>query len=165
MTGMCSFLARHRLVVLGLAWLASTTEGQAALGQAVSSFSGATPVVTKSIRFSAVAPGQATSYTIQTVRLETGTVIHEYSSANGVVFAVDWRGPLLPDLSELLGSHFTEFKLEVDRLRLVGRRGSPVNMERRGLIVRSNGRMRNFFGHAYVSELLPSGFDVKDGFQ
>ncbi len=102
------------------------------------------------------------SYTVQETQLENGTNVREYATLTGLVFAVAWQGPVLPDLSVLLGSYFNTFKLETDQARLLGRRGAPVDMSRDGLVVRSNGRMRNFFGHAYATDLVPSDVSVKD---
>src|ERR1700680_2875236 len=39
-----------------------------------------------------------------------GTLIREYVSFDGKVFGVSWKGPTLPDLSQLLGSNFAEFQ-------------------------------------------------------
>lgn len=136
----------------------------AALGQAP-----ATPTVTSPVPQAPSAKmlalnrtAQATSYTRHEVLLENGTLINEYATSEGMVFAVSWRGPILPDLSSLLGGYFQAFKVQAERLRLVGRRGSPINIETDGLVVRSNGRMRNFFGHAYAPDLIPPGVDIKD---
>ena len=101
-------------------------------------------------------------YTVEETRLENGTSVREYATPAGLVFAVAWQGPVLPDLSVLLGNYFNAFKLETDQARLLGRRGAPVDMSRDTLVVRSNGRMRNFFGHAYATDLVPSGVSVKD---
>ena len=40
----------------------------------------------------------------------TNTTVNEYLSANGTVFAVSWRGPRPPDLSQLLGPYFAEYQ-------------------------------------------------------
>ena len=101
-------------------------------------------------------------YTIEETQLDNGTRVREYATPAGLVFAVAWQGPVLPDLSVLLGNYFNAFKLETDQARLLGRRGAPVDMLRDTLVVRSNGRMRNFFGHAYATDLIPPGVSVKD---
>lgn len=105
---------------------------------------------------------QSGLYVLHETVLENGTRVREYATPSGVVFAVAWRGPVLPDLSALLGDYFTTFKAETDSARLTGKRGSPVYLERADLVVRSNGRMRNFFGHAYAPALTPSGVNIKD---
>ena len=105
------------------------------------------------------------SYTVQETRLENGTNVQEYATLTGLVFAVAWQGPVLPNLDVLLGNYFNTFKLETDQARLLGRRGAPVDMSRDGLVVRSSGRMRNFFGHAYATDLVPAGVSIKDVLQ
>ena len=136
----------------------------AALGQmssrpvALSSLSGA--------RMLALPPAARLGpYTVQETRLENGTNVQEYATPMGLVFAVAWQGPVLPNLDVLLGNYFNTFKLETDQARLLGRRGAPVDMSRDGLVVRSSGRMRNFFGHAYAIDLVPAGVSIKDVLQ
>lgn len=164
MTGMDLMTDRLRLLLLlGLVLAAGAGETLAALGQAPSSIppssSSATPGASKLAAAPAAQPGL---YTTQTAQLENGTSVVEYVSAAGVVFAVSWRGPVLPDLSALLGGYFKTFKFETDQARMKGRRGSPVSIERDGLVVKSNGRMRNFFGYAYAPDLIPVGVNIKD---
>src|SRR6516164_10573200 len=48
-------------------------------------------------------------YDVHEIQTPAGTVIHEYVSAQGKVFAVSWRGPGLPDLRQMLGSYYGEF--------------------------------------------------------
>lgn len=139
-----------------------SAEAVASLGQAyaappLAASAGAAPAA----RRLATTPGAAVSlYTRHDTQLESGTTVHEYVRADGLVFAVAWRGPVLPDLSALLGGYFTAFKLETDQARERGRRGSSVRIARADLVVRSNGRMRNFFGHAYAPGLVPAGVDI-----
>ncbi len=55
-----------------------------------------------------VAAGQ--QYTVHEIQTAGGTVIREYVSAQGQVFAVVWRGPQLPDLQQILGTYFADFQ-------------------------------------------------------
>jgi hypothetical protein len=136
----------------------------AALGQAPSRLvASAGASGTSGTRVLAIVPtARVGSYTVQETQLENGTTVREYATPAGMVFAVAWQGPVLPDLDVLLGGYFNTFKLETDQARLLGRRGAPVDMARDGLVVRSNGRMRNFFGHAYALDLIPAGLAIKD---
>jgi hypothetical protein len=141
----------------------------AALGQSPTlsmAKSGSARPQTPSNKKMAFASVVATSlYTVHESQLENGTSVREFTTPAGVVFAVAWRGPVLPDLSDLLGNYFDAFKLEVDQARATGRRGGPVNIQRADLVVQSNGRMRNFFGHAYAPTLIPTGVNVNDLFR
>lgn len=111
---------------------------------------------------SATPAGRSGLYTIHTSELDSGTSVREYATPAGVVFAVSWRGPVLPDLNALLGEYYKTFRAQAQQARAAGRRGSPVALEADALVVRSNGRMRNFFGSAYAPGLIPADVNIKD---
>ena len=104
-------------------------------------------------------------YTLHEVQLENGISIREYARSDGIVFAVSWQGPVLPDLSALLGTYFNTFKLEAERVRAAGRRGGPVSVAYGDLVMQSSGRMRDFYGHAYAPRLIPAGVKINDVLQ
>jgi hypothetical protein len=161
------------LLMLGILLGMSPGQAMAVLGKTppasvvpfASPSSGLPSAASGAKRLSATSASQSGLYTTHETQLESGTVVREYATATGPVFAVSWSGPVLPDLDALLGGYFSAFQLETDRARSQGRRGSPVNMMHDGLVVRSNGRMRNFFGHAYVPALIPAGVSINDVFQ
>jgi hypothetical protein len=157
-----------RLLLCGLLLAASAGNALATLGQAPSppATPSSTPSQWPGTRKLAVAPAVPSSlYSLHESQLQNGTTIQEFATPAGVVFAVAWRGPVLPDLSALLGGYFNAFKLGVEQASLSGRRGSPVSVQRDGLVIKSNGRMRNFFGYAYAPDLIPVGVNVNDLFQ
>ncbi|MEO8121810.1 MAG: DUF2844 domain-containing protein [Rhodoferax sp.] len=161
----CSNTVRVLLFILALA--ASSGEVMAALGRGPSELPATlSSNPASSARMSAASSALRSSlYTLHEVQLENGTSIREYATPAGLVFAVTWRGPVLPDLNALLGDYFKTFKIETEQMRLAGGRGSPVSIDGGGLVVRSNGRMRNFFGYAYVPDLVPAGVNIKDVLQ
>lgn len=156
-----------RVLLSGLVLMVSSGQALATLGKAASVFpaaSASTPV--SAAKKSAASPvAQSSLYMLHEVQLENGTTVREYATTTGLVFAVAWRGPVLPDLNTLLGDYFKTFMSETDRARLVGRRGSPVNIQSDGLVIVSSGRMRNFFGYAYAPDLIPVGVNIKDVLQ
>ncbi len=155
-----------RRVLLGLALAVSVGQALATLGQAPSSpQTPATPSAPTAKRQATTSVAQNGLYTLHETLLENGTSVREYATPAGVVFALAWRGPVLPDLSQLLGNYFPAFKAATEQDRKLGKRGSPVNIESAGLVVSSGGRMRDFFGHAYAPALIPSGVNVKDVLQ
>lgn len=167
MTGLNICTDTVRMLLLGLAMAGTVGEGVAALGKAPTTLpaaSSASPAPGARV-LAATPTGRSSLYTLHEVQLESGTTVREYATPAGLVFAISWRGPVLPDLSVLLGDYFNTFKVETEQSRTMGRRGSPVNIERDGLVVSSNGRMRNFFGHAYAPDLIPAGFNIKDVLQ
>jgi Protein of unknown function (DUF2844) len=105
------------------------------------------------------------NFTVHETGLESGTTVTEYATTSGVVFAVQWRGPVLPDLDGLLGTYFAAFKKEAQQARAAGRRGSPMTVVTDALVVNSTGRMRNFAGWAYAPGLVPSDVAIKDVLQ
>ncbi|MEN6320917.1 MAG: DUF2844 domain-containing protein [Syntrophaceae bacterium] len=102
-------------------------------------------------------------YTIHEITMPTGTVVKEYVSTAGKVFAVTWQGPLLPDLRQLLGSHFEKFSqaVKTQKRNHPGRRG-PLLIQEPGLVVKTGGRMRAYIGRAYVPELVPQGVSIEE---
>jgi hypothetical protein len=102
------------------------------------------------------------SYTVYELRAATGTVVREYASPTGTVFAVAWQGPWLPDMRQLLGSYFEQYAqaAKTQSGARMGRR--PLMIEQPGLVVESGGHPRAFVGKAYVPEMLPQGVRAED---
>jgi hypothetical protein len=101
----------------------------------------------------------ASGYAVHEIQTPSGTVVREYVSPNGKVFAVSWRGPTLPDLRQTLGTYFEQYKAAA-----AGPHPSHNHLavEQPGLVVHSTGHMRAYFGQAYVPGLLPQNFSVDD---
>lgn len=142
----------------------------AALGHAP--LPGALAIVARPAPVTATAPGaklQAAArpgaFTAHESVLDTGTTVTEFATPAGVVFAVSWRGPVLPDLNSLLGGYFKAFRDEAQQSRAAGRRGSPMTVVTDALVVNSTGRMRNFSGWAYAPGLMPAAVNIKDVLQ
>lgn len=101
---------------------------------------------------------QQSTVQLQTVATQLGVTVNEYS-AGGVVFAVTWSGPVMPDLSQILGSYFPQYKAAI-QARPAGGLNAPVAVQTGQLVVHAFGHMRAFSGEAYAPALVPSGFDV-----
>lgn len=98
-------------------------------------------------------------YTMHEIRIASGTLVREYVSARGQVFAVVWEGPLKPDLQQLLGGYFADYGAAASSKR--SRRG-PVLVQQPGLVIQSGGHMRSFSGRAYIPQLLPANLTVDE---
>lgn len=105
----------------------------------------------------------ATYNSVSTV-LPSGTELTEFTNASGKVFAISWQGPTLPDLNVMLGSYFSTFKSNRERASRLWNVGSPVTASDDEVVIRSNGRMGNFSGHAYVSKMIPTGVSIESLF-
>jgi len=101
----------------------------------------------------------APHYTVHEIQMASGTVVREYVSAQGQVFAVAWQGPLMPDLQQVLGSYFADYTAAAGSKR-AGH--GPLQVRQPGLVVHSGGHMRAFSGHAYIPQLLPENVTVDE---
>ena len=131
------------------ALLASAVPGFAALGGSEQS------IVSDQVKLQAsrkVIPEHG--YRVHEISREDGTLIKEYVSLDGKVFGVSWKGPTLPDLSQLLGTSFAEFQSSVNHT--AGRRKVAV-VHNSDLVVESTGHTRAFQGRAYLKSMLPDG--------
>ena len=94
--------------------------------------------------------------------LPSGTVVHEYVSRSGAVFAISWQGPLPPDLSQLLGSYFPRF---TDAASAAARAQPGLHRQLSSVqpdfVVQSVAHLRSFRGKAYVPALVPEGVAVE----
>lgn len=108
---------------------------------------------------------QSGLYATHEMQLENGTVVKELTDSEGRVFAVAWRGPVLPDFKALLGSHFDALSAGAKKARTPGKLGTPLSIEQERVVIRSSGRMRHFVGHAYAPDLVPSGVNLNEVLQ
>jgi len=100
---------------------------------------------------------RAPAYSVHEIQAPTGSVVREYVSPAGKVFAVAWEGPVLPDLQQVLGPYFD--RLAHARNNRNGR--GPLVIHEPGLVVHSGGHMRAFVGRAYLPDMLPAGVEVE----
>ena len=157
------FISKHpsiQSVITAGVMMACASPAMATLGQTPSKAPTASPSVAR--LKSATTPAASGLYTAHETQLGNDTVVSEYADQAGRVFAVSWQGPVLPDLSALLGDYFSIFKAEATRARLRGLRGAPVHVELEGVVIRSQGRMGHFFGQAYAPNLIPAGVNITD---
>lgn len=102
------------------------------------------------------------SYTKQaTTTIDGGTLV-EYVNAQGMVFAVRWDAPTMPDMAALLGS----YKIHLDQAQTEGRikARSPraLNAQHGDWIIVSSGHLRAFSGYSLLKSIMPSQFDMKE---
>lgn len=96
----------------------------------------------------------ADTFSVEEIRSAAGTVVREYVTPAGQVFAVSWRGPTRPDLRQLLGEHYAAFE-RASRSAPRGRR--PLIVRTGQLVVETGGHVRDLRGRAYLPALLPEG--------
>ena len=92
----------------------------------------------------------------------SGTVVREYVSPNGTIFAVSWTGPIKPDLRQLFGSYFQQYVSASSTVHHGAATRRHFEVKQPDLIVESSGHMRAFHGRAYVPSLMPTGVTPAD---
>jgi hypothetical protein len=100
-------------------------------------------------------------FDLHEITTPSGTLVHEYLTRQGTVFAVTWKGPLPPDLHQLLGDYYARFQAAA-AARVRPGMHRQVTIATTDLVVQSSARPRSFGGVAYVPSLLPSGVSVTD---
>ena len=104
---------------------------------------------------------QKSAYSIHELQSPSGMAVREYASPSGKVFAVAWHGPSMPNLKQLLGSHFQEYQQALQTQGQRVRRG-PVLVQLPDLVVELGGHMRDFRGRAYLPDQMPSGVRAEE---
>jgi len=104
---------------------------------------------------------QMPAYTIHELRTPAGTIVREFASPGGRIFAVSWKGPALPDLRQLLGSHFEDLQQAAETQKGRGPRG-VLFIQQNGLTVQMGGHMRSYAGRAYLSDQIPAAVRADD---
>ncbi len=99
-------------------------------------------------------------YTISEITLPSGTVVREYVSPGGKVFAVTWKGMMPPDLQQTLGTYFEQYKAAAATAPREGHHHQTVRQP--DLVVSTGGHMRAWKGVAYVPSLLPPNFSLNE---
>jgi len=100
-------------------------------------------------------------YDIQEITGDSGMRVREYVNRGGVVFAVSWTGPALPDLQQLLGTHYVEYTTALAALSRPGLHRS-VRVALPELVVESGGHLRAYAGRARLPALVPAGVSAAD---
>jgi len=103
-------------------------------------------------------------YSVQEITAANGVLVREFVSPSGMVFAVKWSGPAMPNLQQTLGTYFAQYRTSVQAQRATGQRAGHHHIEIRApsLVVHAGGHMRQYFGLAYVPSLVPQNLSISD---
>jgi hypothetical protein len=149
----------HR--ALGMALGAALVAGSVALPAFAALGGDAASVDADIAKMKAQARATAVSgYTVSQMTLPTGTVVNEYVSSDGKVFAVTWKGPGIPDLQQTLGTYFAAFQAAGAVPH--GGNHHQLTVRQSDLVLQTGGHMRAWYGKAYVPSLLPPNFSLDD---
>ena len=104
-----------------------------------------------------VTPG--VDYDVHEIQTPAGTVVQEYVSAQGKVFAVSWHGPGLPAVDQLLGNYSAQLSQSMTRPHYNHHHLRVATPE---VVMESDAYLRTRSGRAWVPALFPQNFSVKD---
>ncbi|HEY5282202.1 MAG TPA: DUF2844 domain-containing protein [Polyangia bacterium] len=94
-------------------------------------------------------------YEIHELDAPTGIKVRQFVGDSGKVFAVSWSGGWRPNLRDIMGDHYDKFIAATCGKRVA--RG-VARIELPGMVVVMGGHQRAFFGHVYLTDLVPAGF-------
>jgi hypothetical protein len=106
---------------------------------------------------------QHNSYAIHQITAPQGTVVNEYVSLEGKVFAVSWHGQFPPQMQQILGTYFEQYvaalkaQAHMNQAQPRAYGHQPLNLQLPGLVVQTSGQMGAYSGRAYLPEMLPQG--------
>jgi hypothetical protein len=131
----------------------------AGLGEPESSASADAAVLHGSSKSTDIKSTDMSNYRVHSIELPSGTVVREYATLSGTVFAVAWSGPAVPNLQQTLGSYYATF--------LSGAKASRtghhhLEIRRDNFVMQSSGHMRAFTGRAYVPQAIPAGVSLDE---
>lgn len=108
------------------------------------------------------ASSRSGNFSVEQLTLPSGTVVREYLTLGGIVFGVSWHGPTMPNLRQLFGTYFAQYRAASASVPHNAGTRHHFDVTQSDLVVQSNGRMRDYFGRAYVPSLLPANVTASD---
>jgi hypothetical protein len=101
------------------------------------------------------------AYDMHEIQSPGGTVVDEYVSSAGKVFAVAWHGQFPPQMQQILGAYFQQYTAALQaQPKHYGHR--PLNIQTPGFAVQTGGHMGAYFGRAYIPDMLPQGIRAEE---
>lgn len=100
------------------------------------------------------------NYTVNEYTMDSGTVVREFIAPTNIVFAVVWRGPSKPDLSQLYGQYYPRYVAATAKQSRP--RSRHFSLREPDLVVSTKGRMGNFSGVSYLPNEMPAGVTEAD---
>jgi hypothetical protein len=100
--------------------------------------------------------------TIYEIKDRNGTLIREFVSPSGQVFAIAWKGHFLPQMDHFLGPLFEAFSTAVQARSSKHSWREPLAIHIPELVFESGGRTGWFEGRAYDPSGVPKGFPIQE---
>jgi hypothetical protein len=102
------------------------------------------------------------TYRVHEIQMPGGTVLREFVSPAGSVFAVAWKGPTMPNMRQVLGSYYDRYVAGAKLNRENHGDHKHLQIQQADFVVQVGGHMRAWAGRVYLPTALPDGFDLGD---
>jgi len=99
---------------------------------------------------------QQNGYLVYTQTLTSGTIVQEYIAPSGIIFAISWSGPSLPNIQAIFGNYYANYLSAAEKSR------RSIYTSSESLVIQSTGMMGAFQGFAFLPKLAPTGFTVNN---
>ena len=100
------------------------------------------------------------SYRVHEMQLPSGTLLREFATTDGTVFAVAWNGPSRPDLRQAMGKYFDVYLNAAAAAQHRPRTRLQIRQDQFAMDM--GGHMRAFTGRAYLPQAIPAGTAVEE---
>lgn len=100
-------------------------------------------------------------YDIDEITTGNGVRVREFLNTAGIVFAVSWSGPVVPDMQLLLGTYYAAYTRALAAVKQRGLQRS-LRIALPDLIVEADGTLRAYSGRAYLPGSIPAGASIAD---
>jgi hypothetical protein len=105
--------------------------------------------------------GTNDAYHTQIIQTDAYTLT-EYINEKGIIFGMAWRGIAHPDLSQLLGGYFDEFRAAQAHTEVIKGQHTHRLVQGSHVTIEKNGHMRAFRGRAYLLDLIPKSVGLDE---
>jgi hypothetical protein len=150
-----------RIAMLSMATAAAMVPyiADAGLGEPEASATADAAALHASLKSTEIKSTDTSNYRVHAIELPSGTIVREYATLSGTVFAVAWSGPTIPNLQQTLGSYYATFVSGAKASR-TGHHHLEIRQD--NFVMQSSGHMRAFTGRAYVPQALPAGVSLDE---
>lgn len=83
--------------------------------------------------------------------------LREFMTNHGKVFAVSWSGSKHPNLSQITGAHYEDFRSALEKAKKKHRGHGPLRIELNNFYLELGGSMRSVYGRMWLKNQIPQG--------
>lgn len=105
---------------------------------------------------------QSAAYSVHEMRTAANSLVREYVTPQGKVFAVRYEGQFLGEANGLLASYAKPIGTAMRAIRNGQHRGGPVHVSLPGVEYHAIGHMRSYIVYAVLTDSLPQGVKMGD---